>query len=427
MQITRRRLGAAAAALAASAAFASNARPSQRAWREVANRFRWGVASGDPRPDSIFLWTRCEPDASGKAPKLRVEVAEDEAFQRIVADAAAPVSPPTDWTCRVLVAGLKPSRVYWYRFMDANGEGSRIGRTLTAPRPDDGRPVSFSFVSCQNANQGAQNAYRRMQFEDDRAPADRKIEFVMHLGDFFYELVWYPEDRPGGMYYDRRLRDIVRYPHGEKIRDFHIPTTLEDYRAIYKAYLEDPDLQMARAWWPFVCMFDNHEFSWKGWQSQEDFGAIRPAQTRKVMANQAWFEYQPMRVAQPSGRTDRFDPPAVKDTALTEFDDHGLGLQADNLAAIGSLTAYRTQRFGRHLDLILTDNRSYRSQDLGNRPETGAFDTPGFPDMTPEEVVEILDAGRAYNGGRPPETITLGGKAIPNFRRHRVSRSPCWV
>ena len=71
---------------------------------------------------------------------------------------------------------------------------------------------------------------------------------------------------------------------------------VDDYRALYRAYLLDPDLQDARARWPFVCMWDNHEFSWKGWQSQQNFSGVRPAQTRKVAANQAWFEYQPARV-----------------------------------------------------------------------------------------------------------------------------------
>src|SRR5581483_4089024 len=140
----------------------------------------------------------------------------------------------------------------------------------------------FAFISCQNANQGAQHAYRRMIFEDERAPEAERLGFVLHLGDFIYEIVWYPEDRPQGMY-DRRLRDIVRYAHGEKIEDFHIPTTLEDYRAIYRAYLHDPDLQDARARFPFVNMWDNHEYSWLGWQGLQDFeGRSRPAQTRKV-------------------------------------------------------------------------------------------------------------------------------------------------
>jgi alkaline phosphatase D len=219
-----------------------------------------------------------------------------------VATAAAPVSGASDWTCRVLVGGLKPSRVYWYRFTDSEGFGSRVGRTITAPELGDARPVRFVFVSCQNATQGAQNAYRRMIFEDTRASEAERIGFVLHLGDFIYEIVWYPEDRPQGMY-DRRLRDIVRYPHGEKIRDFHIPTTVEDYRAVYRAYLRDPDLQDAHARWPVVNMWDNHEFSWLGWQSLQRFGGKSlPAQTRKVAANQAFFEYQPARIIDQSNR-----------------------------------------------------------------------------------------------------------------------------
>ena len=83
--------------------------------------------------------------------------------------------------------------------------------------------------------------------------------------------------------YDCRIRDVVRYADGEKIEDFHIPTTLADYRAVYKAYLHDPDLKDARARWPFVPMWDNHEFSWQGFQGMQRFsGKTRPAQTKKV-------------------------------------------------------------------------------------------------------------------------------------------------
>jgi alkaline phosphatase D len=111
-----------------------------------------------------------------------------------------------------------------------------------------------------------------MIFDDERAPESDRLGFVLHLGDFIYELVWYPEDRP--QYYDRKVRDIVRYAHGERIQDFHIPTTVDDYRAVYRTYLHDPDLQDARARWPFVPMWDNHEFSWKGspWPNQKSSG-----------------------------------------------------------------------------------------------------------------------------------------------------------
>ena len=87
-----------------------------------------------------------------------------------------------------------------------------------------------------------------------------------------------------------------------------MPTTLADYRTAYKGYLTDPDLQDARARFPFVPVWDNHEFSWQGFQSQQVFnGEVRPAQTKKVAANQAWFEYQPARVVKPGDpKLDRF-------------------------------------------------------------------------------------------------------------------------
>src|SRR5205823_7990330 len=180
-----------------------------------------------------------------------------------------------------------------------------------------------------------------------------RLGFVLHLGDFIYELVWYPEDK--STYYDRRVRDIVRYAHGEKIQDFHIPTTLEDYRAIYRAYLHDPDLQDARARWPFVPMWDNHEYSWQGWQGMQVFdGKTRPAQTLKVVANQVFFEYQPARMARPSSTSlEEFNPPKVVDTPVTKFDEHGLGQEPNNLTAINSLKGYRSLRWGRNLDLVI--------------------------------------------------------------------------
>src|SRR5262249_39285442 len=273
------------------------------------------------------------PYADGRQDaRLTVEVASDRDFGHVVATAGVTILARSDWTARVLVAGLKPAGEYWYRFSDSEGNGSRIGRTLTAPADDDPRPVRFAFVSCQNANQGAQNAYRRMIHEDERAAPEERLGFVMHLGDFIYELVWYPEDRPQGMY-DRRIRDLVRYAHGEKISDFHIPTTLDDYRAVYKAYLHDPDLQDARARFPFVNMWDNHEFSWLGWQGLQEFDQVtRPAQTRKVAANQAWFEFQPARIIKPGGGLlERFDPPAVRDAPIEKFDDDGLGQEPNNI------------------------------------------------------------------------------------------------
>jgi alkaline phosphatase D len=417
--ISRRSFMEMAIALSATAAWGNPfASRSSVSWREQRDLYPEGVASGDPDSHSVVLWTRRAPIAVPAAEKLHVEVAEDETFQQVVAQAEAPISEASDWTCRVLVGGLKPAHVYWYRFTDRKGNGSRVGRTIIAPADTDSRPVRFAFVSCQNANQGAQNAYRRMIFEDEQAAEADRLGFVLHLGDFIYEIVWYPEDRPQGMY-DRRLRDIVRYEHGEKIRDFHIPTVVDDYRAIYRAYLHDPDLQDARARWPFVNMWDNHEFSWLGWQALQKFeGKTRPAQTRKVAANQAFFEYQPARMAKPSGASlERFDPPHVVDAPVRRFDEHGLGQEPNNLAAIGSLKGYRALRWGRNVELIVTDQRSYRSEEPVDREEAKPLASDDFPELIPEEAMEILDAGRTYNGGQPPRSIRFGGVEIANFSK----------
>jgi alkaline phosphatase D len=423
--ISRRSFIETAIALGATAVWGSPfGTRSKIAWRERRDLYPEGVASGDPESASVLLWTRRAPSGLAGGEKLNVEVAEDESFERVVATAEAPISEAADWTCRVLVGGLRPAHVYWYRFADYDGNGSRVGRTITAPADSDNRPVRFAFVSCQNANQGAQNAYRRMIFEDERAPEAERLGFVLHLGDFIYEIVWYPEDRPQGMY-DRRLRDIVRYGHGEKISDFHIPTVVEDYRAIYRAYLHDPDLQDARARWPFVNMWDNHEFSWLGWQSLQKFeGKTRPAQTRKVAANQAFFEYQPARIAKPSGPSlERFDPPHVVDAPITRFDEHGLGQEANNLAAIGSLKGYRAVKWGRNVELIVTDQRSYRSEEPMDRPEAKPLSSDDFPEMIPQEAMEILDAGRTYDGGRPPTSIPFGSVEVANFYKDRPAQT----
>ncbi len=424
-QITRREFMAAASTWGASACWAGthSAESTGPASRERRDLFPEGVASGDPQPDSVLLWTR-RPFESGAEGHLIVEVAEDHAFKRVIASAHASVSASSDWTCRVLAGNLKPATEYWYRFTDEAGESSRVGRTITAPAEDDPRPVKFAFISCQNANQGSQHAYRRMIFEDEHAAEDERLGFVLHLGDFIYEVVWYPEDRPQGRY-DRRLRDVVRYKHGEKIQDFHIPTTVEDYRAAYRAYLHDPDLQDARARWPFVPMWDNHEFSWLGWQSLQVFDSTtRPAQTRKVAAMQAWFEYQPARVRKGSGPgLERFDPPKVVDAPINRFDAHGLGEEPNNLAALGSLTGYRALRWGRHVELIITDQRSYRSEDPTARPGAREFLSNHFPELFPQEALEILDAGRAYAGGKAPETIRFGERQIPNFRKHEPAQT----
>jgi alkaline phosphatase D len=416
MTLSRRDFVQLAAAMGASLAWSGPARASATKWNERRDLFPEGVASGDPDPSSVILWTRRPFDGAARQ-QLKVEVAEDEAFRRVVAQASAPVSPKSDWTTRVLVGGLKPSRTYWYRFTDAQGNGSRIGRTRTAPAATDPRPVHFAFVSCQDVNEGKLNAYRRMIFEDERAASADQLDFVLHLGDFIYEVVEYPDEVKTR--YDRTIYEVARIPDGGVTGKLHYPLTVDGYRAVYKGYLADPDLQDARARWPFVAMWDNHEFSWQGWQSiQQAGGPPRPGQSIKVAANQAWFEFLPARVNAPSGTLAEFGPPAVKDVAIEKWDENGLGLEPNNLIAINSLKAYRALRYGKHLDLIITDQHSYRSPDPFSDDSLGKLgDWGDYNGMFPDEAMQILDGGRAYNGGNPPAEIHFQDASIPNPQR----------
>ena len=213
MTLNRREFVQLAAAMGASLAWGGSARASTTGWHERRDLYPEGVASGDPDPSSVILWTR-RPFESGGRRVLTVEVAEDDAFRRVVAKASAPVSAESDWTTRVLVGHLKPARVYWYRFTDGEGNGSRVGRTITAPLANDPRPVNFAFVSCQSLNEGKLNGYRRMIFEDERAAPADQLGFVLHLGDFIYEVVEYPDEVTTR--YDRTIYDVGRIPDGGK-------------------------------------------------------------------------------------------------------------------------------------------------------------------------------------------------------------------
>ncbi len=393
----------------------STAVPSRIGWREDRALYPQGVASGDPDEHSVILWTR-RPFDTGKRRTLTVEVALDADFRRVVASARAPVLAAADWTCRAVVGGLSPATTYWYRFTDDSGAGSRVGRTITAPSATDPRPVRFAFVSCNSVNEGAQNAYARMIWEDERAAADRKLGFVLHLGDFIYEVVEYPEEVPHR--YARTVYDLGRIPDGRKVGNFHVPTNLAGYRHVYRAHIDDPDIQDARAYFPFVSIGDNHEFSWQGWQSFIKYGdKVEPAQPLRVAANQAWWEYIPSRVRKVSGAgLEAFGPPVVAKAAIDTFDDYGFGTEVNNRAAVGSMTAYRAMRYGRHVDLILTDLHSYKMADPTDRPEAAALDSGEFP-VLPQEWMEIVDGGKDYAGGKPPATIAIGDKTIPNFRK----------
>ncbi|MAU60369.1 MAG: hypothetical protein CMI62_06520 [Parvibaculum sp.] len=392
--------------------------------------FPQGLASADPQPDAVMLWTRVEPIDPGAAlpngdVDLYVQVATDLDFETVVVEQAVRASSGSDHTVRVFVQGLSPDTVYYYRFYAGSDRSPYPGRTRTAPLPGSKRRVRFAAISCQSYEAGYYGALRRMTNDDIEAPAEEQIDFVLHLGDFIYE-------RTGDVPEDRTVARLVGpLPDGSEpwepdgTHDWwrkggQAAVTLADYRHLYKTYLTDPDLQAARARFPFVHTWDDHEFTNDAWQSYASYFADgEPAQKRKVAANRAWFEFIPA-VLSNTPKFHGIPAPAhdfrnrnVDDTPMGAYDDDFL-FEGDNARALSTLTIYRTLRWGATLDLVLTDLRSYRSPPVIDENIDALLEGAPVP---PVRVVKLLDAGRTANDGNPPATISYADREIENPRK----------
>jgi alkaline phosphatase D len=365
-------------------------------------RFPQGVASGDPQSHSVMLWTRAEPvaPASGRV-NLIVELSRDESFTEILLSSAVSCGSDMDYTLRTHVENLAPSTSYYYRFRGAEGSISRTGRTRTAPKPEAQEPANIAFASCQSYEQAYYGSWARMLEDDKKKPAEEQIDFVLHLGDFIYERCW--NTQVDGSALSRRVPDFPDGVESEKYRYAH---TLADYRHLYKLYLSDPYLQEARARWPFVCTWDDHEFANDNYQSYSTYGEEKTHEPqRKQWSNQAWFEFIPAILNELEGQP-------AKDFSAQEL---GKGEANDNQAALDSLKIYRKLQWGQLIDIVITDERSYRSPAC--MPD-GFAESLGLP-INSVTLVEIMDAGSAYNGGNPPEVLPYGEEDIANPAKTR--------
>lgn len=364
--------------------------------------FPQGVASGDPRPGSVMLWTRAVPATMSTEPsRLMLQVSRDENFSTLEIQSTLTTDAASDYTVRAYVEGLEPDTFYYYRFIGGEDTASRTGRTLTAPAPGAARDVNIAFASCQHYEQGHYGSWARMREDDIAAPDDKKIDFVLHLGDFIYERCWHT--RSDGSPPERK---VPPFPDGVVNDKNRYAVSLADYRMLYKTYLSDPHLQAARARWPFVCTWDDHEFANDNHQSYSTYGEERVLEAqRKLSANQAWFEFIPAMLDELE------EQPAHNFKNATLDGDE----EANNQAALNSLCIYRQLRWGQHVDLILTDSRSYRSPDC---LPAGFAAKIGQP-LTPLELVDIADGGKAYNGGSAPDLLPFGDGNTPNPAKDR--------
>jgi len=401
----------------------------------VANeRFPQGVASADPRSDSVILWTRVAPKAKGdpKDVPLSLVVAEDQEFTNVVHTQRLVARQAFDHTVRVLVSGLSAARTYYYRFRCVGGELSRLGRTRTAPDADTPAPLKVAVVSCQQYDYGFFGAYRHLLREDEAALPGEGIDLVLNLGDFIYENtepefhnrlnVW------RGAPAEQRLRDAQGNPRVVRFRSDphrHLAEDLDDYRDLYRTYLSDPDLQDCRAWFPFVSIWDDHEVFEDHWQSYRPGAAPgqRPIQRHKLHGNRAWFEYMPADLYRGESSEDallsRFEAlqSSVVDTPTEDFDTAFLAREENNLSVVESLRINRRLHWGSNHELFLVDSRSYRGP--RGMPVAVMNDAAiGYPDdPVPPDVVRTLALGREANQGSPPRTLELGDREIENARR----------
>jgi alkaline phosphatase D len=304
--------------------------------------FAHGVASGDPLPDAVVLWTRVTPrpgddPGSGRGPVVPVtwEVAADRRFRRIVRSGSVHTGPERDHTVKVDVTGLGPGTRYWYRFR-CDKAVSPVGRTRTAPGPRARVPrLRMAVVSCANLQAGWFTAYRHLAARGD-------LDLVVHLGDYLYEY------GPG----EYQARDVVVRPH-DPPREM---VGLADYRRRHAQYKQDPDLQALHAAAPWVVTWDDHESANDAWSAgahNHTPGAEGDWYSRRASSQQAFAEWMPVRYS--AGRH-----------------------------------LYRRLRFGRLANLSMLDLRSYREQQVESAADP-ALDDPGRTITGAEQLEFLLD------------------------------------
>jgi alkaline phosphatase D len=360
-------------------------------------KFPQSVASGDPRPDSILLWARVVPSnvddtaqPSGQAEvSVRVTVTAADNASRLgsnaelggalVVDAMLPLDPAFDNTLRHKVTGLQPGQVYYYQFV-AGDVRSNVGRFKTAPAAgSDVAQLQFACLTCQDWSVNHWGALANIA-------ASEQLDFVVHLGDYIYETVGQTfqgslvESRHGAL----TLPDGV-FANGSSGAKY--ANSLADYRYLYKKYRSDVRLQAVHERFAFIAVWDDHEFSDDAWQDAETYDAADGANLhqpqRRRNANQAWFEYMPADVS---------------------FDNAASGFQ--------NIKIYRDFQFGKLAQLVMTDERLYRSDHVipesTPNPATGAVvGSIGARYLVPQDLYNAAEAQKLAAGG--PDAVSMLG------------------
>lgn len=248
-------------------------------------RFTHGVASGDPTPDGMILWTRAVPAAAAESVAIGWELARDEGFARPLRSGVASASAATDFTVKIDVRELQPGTRYYYRFRDATGFSSPgVTRTLPVGQVES---LRFAVFSCSNYPAGYFHAYSVASQLPD-------VDAFLHLGDYIYEY-------GAGGYATERAAELGREFPADNAGELF---SLNDYRRRYALYRSDADLQAMHAAAPMIAVWDDHEIANDTWSDgaqnhgpdEGDFDA------RRTAAVQAYFEWLPLRPLLPDAQ-----------------------------------------------------------------------------------------------------------------------------
>jgi len=270
--------------------------------QSVPASFDHGVASGDPLPDRVILWTRLTPEREGSV-AVSWEIATDEAFGDVVGSGSGTTTADVDYTVKVDAQGLDADTTYYYRFTSGDSV-SPVGRTRTVASGALAA-VSFAVVSCSNYPAGYFHVYREV--------AEQPVDAVLHLGDYLYEYA-----SGGYASADAEALGRVVQPANELL-------SLADYRTRYAQYHTDPDLQACHRAHPFILVWDDHEVAndaWRNGAENHTPGTEGEYSQRRASAIQAWYEWLPVR------------PPAAEQDII-----------------------YRRFRYGDLVDLLMLDTR----------------------------------------------------------------------
>ena len=305
--------------------------------------FPQSVVSGDPKADSVILWTRVD-DGSGADTSLMLQVASDEGFANLVVEESFDALASYDNCLKIRVNELNAGQHYYYRFIYQSGGknySSRIGRTKTAAAPDSDSKVKFAYVSCQDYIGRYFNNYLSLLDNDD-------LDFVVHLGDYIYETTGDSQFQSAGGARSIEFTDSEgALTIGVGDNKTQAANSLDNYRQLYKTYRTDELLQRVHERFPMIAIWDDHEFSDDSWGDTATYldGAGDEKQTeRKKNSEIAYFEFMPIDHEQPHTQAG--------------LAAGAIGINEEHL--FPNTRIYRDFQFGQHLHLAMTDFRTNR-------------------------------------------------------------------